>query len=56
MVEIDARGGRLLIRRDEQDEESLALGKSAAESLTAALEPIIGRLVDLYNVQNALPD
>ncbi|HEY5113623.1 MAG TPA: acetate--CoA ligase family protein [Coriobacteriia bacterium] len=56
VVEIDARGDRLLIRRDEQDEESRALGKSVAESLTAALEPVIGRLVDLYNVRNALPD
>jgi cyanophycin synthetase len=56
VVEIDARSDRLLIRRDEQDEESWALGESVAQSLTAALEPVIGRLADLYNVRNALPD
>jgi hypothetical protein len=30
--------------------------RATAKSLTSALELVIGRLADLYNVRNALPD
>ena len=54
VIEVDEAAGLLLLTPREGEPSTRPLGGSLAESLAAALEPVLARMADFYNVQSAV--
>jgi cyanophycin synthetase len=54
VIEVDEAAGLLRLTPREGEPSAQPLRGSLAESLAAALEPVLARMADFYNVQNAV--